>query len=743
MTISTTASSVQFQGNGVTTSFPYTFKIPTASDVVVTFIDDDGSETVLSTSQYAISGLGTENGGSVTYPVTGSPLAAGQYLTIERDIPYTQPTRLVNQSGFFPNVVEGALDRLTMLIQQAFAGTGTGGARSINYPSVDVNPVQTLLPASARASKFFAFDGSGNPVMLPATGMPSDISSYSAIPSAGSTSKTVAQLLAYCINVKSYGVTGDGVTNDTAAIAAVFALAGKRAVYFPVGTYIVNAVLTVPSGITVFGDGSGGSTPSAAATIIKTNTADHHIFDIAPASSGVRIRDINFQGTLGTAADNNSGVRMRGSSCVVENCLFTGMSGWGIYVGGGANGCVVRNNVVTIQAGALNNSACIALYSLANNCTVENNRCFGGGTIWTGIMLQDTVYDCRVVNNYIAGMAAYGIAEYMLASTITSNVIANNTINGVSGSALGGASGAGIYCVFSGFSSITGNVIANCNTSTSSESLTPAGIGISECAYPMTVTGNSIFLCSWHGIMFTGGPTNANGKSIAVGNSIYECGASTFGSGIYAKNASNVTIANNNIKAQGAVTSLLPAIQVNTVGSGSNVTVSGNNILGGGDSVIKILNTTKVVCNGNNVTAGKGIGLRFTSCGQVVCSGNHIDASVAVATWALVIQSTTHIRCSGNVLWSSYGSGHVIVTGVCTGSFFDESNDIANGGFDNIDNQSAGMIVTGFKGSSPGSINAQVGSRVFNSAPLVGQTPFWVCTAAGSPGTWTASAVLP
>ena len=35
-----------------------------------------------------------------------------------------------------------------------------------------------------------------------------------------------------------------------------------------------------------------------------------------------------------------------------------------------------------------------------------------------------------------------------------------------------------------------------------------------------------------------------------------------------------------------------------------------------------------------------------------------------------------------------------------------------------------------------------VGDRVFNSAPAAGGAPGWVCTTAGTPGTWKAQAVL-
>ena len=58
-------------------------------------------------------------------------------------------------------------------------------------------------------------------------------------------------------NVKDYGATGDGATDETAAIAAAIAaaLAVNGAVYFPAGRYVVSNI-NIPNGIRqVFGPG--------------------------------------------------------------------------------------------------------------------------------------------------------------------------------------------------------------------------------------------------------------------------------------------------------------------------------------------------------------------------------------------------------------------------------------------------------------------------------------------------------
>ena len=68
--------------------------------------DAAGVETVLAPSLYSVSGVGNPSGGSVTFPLTGVALAAGNKLTLLRSVPYVQGTVLSNQGGYYPEVVE-------------------------------------------------------------------------------------------------------------------------------------------------------------------------------------------------------------------------------------------------------------------------------------------------------------------------------------------------------------------------------------------------------------------------------------------------------------------------------------------------------------------------------------------------------------------------------------------------------------------------------------------------------------
>lgn len=141
MTIANTSNKVVANGNAATTNWPFTFLIPDAASLLVYYTDANGLITSLPSSQYTVAGLNNPNGGSVNYPLSGSPIAVGTTLTIYRSVAYTQQRSIQNQGGFFPDVYEAALDYLTMQTQQLNELVG----RSLTVP-VSITGVTTALP---------------------------------------------------------------------------------------------------------------------------------------------------------------------------------------------------------------------------------------------------------------------------------------------------------------------------------------------------------------------------------------------------------------------------------------------------------------------------------------------------------------------------------------------------------------------------------------------------------------------
>ena len=142
MTVPTeTARSGPYLGNGVTDTFAYEFRILAETHLRATIVDGGGIESVLTLgADYSVTDVGNTSGGSVI--LTG-PLASGLQLVITRNVPATQETDLENQGAFLAEVIETALDKATMLIQQE----GERSDRTVTLPVTSAG-VSTSLPGA-------------------------------------------------------------------------------------------------------------------------------------------------------------------------------------------------------------------------------------------------------------------------------------------------------------------------------------------------------------------------------------------------------------------------------------------------------------------------------------------------------------------------------------------------------------------------------------------------------------------
>lgn len=167
MTISSTARVAgPFTGTGTTATFPFTFKVFDETDLfAVTLNLASGAIAELAIETDYTVALNADQdsspGGSVT--LTAGNLASGMTLTITTDIDELQGLDLTNGGGFFPDVVNAALDLLTILVQQL----GVQVSRSLQLPLSD-SAASVVLPAAAqRAGMLLMFDGAGNPQLVP------------------------------------------------------------------------------------------------------------------------------------------------------------------------------------------------------------------------------------------------------------------------------------------------------------------------------------------------------------------------------------------------------------------------------------------------------------------------------------------------------------------------------------------------------------------------------------------------
>jgi hypothetical protein len=147
----------EFVANGVSTVFGYTFTVLQATDLVVY---DNG--VVVPSSNYSVSGIGVEGGGSVTFliaPLNGHLILLSRELALERDTDYQYNGPLREQ------VLDNDFNRLWQALQGQRAQIG--GALRAPYPE----QFNELPNAANRANKVLAFDAAGAPILsVPASG---------------------------------------------------------------------------------------------------------------------------------------------------------------------------------------------------------------------------------------------------------------------------------------------------------------------------------------------------------------------------------------------------------------------------------------------------------------------------------------------------------------------------------------------------------------------------------------------
>lgn len=119
MAVSTSYAPLTFSGNDATTVFSVTWPFFSGS-LIVTLIDDEGTETVKTiTTHYTVSG-GTDNDG---LPATGSVTmltapATGETLRITRSTTKTQSATWSNDASFQAKTIESSFDKALLIAQE-------------------------------------------------------------------------------------------------------------------------------------------------------------------------------------------------------------------------------------------------------------------------------------------------------------------------------------------------------------------------------------------------------------------------------------------------------------------------------------------------------------------------------------------------------------------------------------------------------------------------------------------------
>lgn len=266
----------------------------------------------------------------------------------------------------------------------------------------------------------------------------------------GAVSRTVqAKLRETSISVKDFGAVGDGVTDDTSAIAAAYAAliaSGGGKLFFPEGTYLTTDTLT-------FADETHGvlieGVSKDASSIVITNAVATPVFYIGSSTlvTGlITVRDISVGPAQGAGANgvgniafevvnrpgivfervgvdiNNVAMQFTTSYAPrIEQCYITNCGGAGIYfTDKSSNGAVIRDNTMNSN-GLVGSGASISIAGAGDNqdCLIEGNDIEG---CYIGVLIQNTV-SLAMVNNYIENSTA---ANFYMSGTNDAMVIEGN-----------------------------------------------------------------------------------------------------------------------------------------------------------------------------------------------------------------------------------------------------------------------------------------------------------------------------
>ncbi len=258
------------------------------------------------------------------------------------------------------------------------------------------------------------------------------------------------------VNVKDFGATGNGSTDDTGAIQAAIDSAGSGGtIYFPAGTYIQTDNISISAdNVHLWTDASarihatndnahtiyfGGSDGSGIYNLNITSTANQ---DIRGNGDFGRYR-VRFEGSSNNTVSGitldgagNFGIHMRNTSYyLVENNIVRNTGADGIHSGEGANNGLVRNNTLTHIG-----DDCFPVVStfadpISHDIIFENNTCTDSWHARGFAVVGGR--DIIIRNNVVNGSKAAGI--YLSSESVyggthgTSNIqVLNNQISGAS-----------------------------------------------------------------------------------------------------------------------------------------------------------------------------------------------------------------------------------------------------------------------------------------------------------------------
>jgi hypothetical protein len=546
-------------------------------------------------------------------------------------------------------------------------------------------------------------------------------------PFAGAVATNVEDKLAQYVSVQDFGAVGDGVADDTAAIQA--ALDTNVNVYFPFGTYKISETLTQSAPI--YSDGA----------TIDVDISDATTYPFA-IDSGADISGLTFDGT--NSVTGVSAINMTASGKLTKTCRFNNFFGYAYKSPSGVTNNTLSQSTVDLCGRGTGGSNIEAVYvhsgGIVESCQVTNSRYkaiisgtgadnvrFVGNVVDTttnvseGLYFSEDTTDSIMIGNRVRGIEV-GVAAVKITRGTTRCQIANNyiEINGVLSQGgtdnviaennIIGAIAVTAHFDGTSFLAETGTKILNNNVSDYIElGLSGAGDvnGIickgNVCGGLIKTTGSSLYFCELD-------------SNQCVGMSLQIDPAES------ASTAGPLTITNNTILFSTGTALLARGVDSGAGLQAPQVVIVGNYIRGPGSATaatigIKSLGVVLTTIE-NNVIEQSETGLEVSRLGtspRLRIRNNSANADVTTGYSFPDSDSATYWAGTDFVIENNIGTYTAVAS---SRPFFYPSQE-------NL--YAAAAPTTGYH---------QVGEYRINSAPTSGGSWGFVCTTAGTPGTW-------
>lgn len=498
------------------------------------------------------------------------------------------------------------------------------------------------------------------------------------------TKVTYSMISGAAANVVDYGADSTGTTDSTAAIQA--AITAGNEIWFPAGTYRVDTAITLKSNLAI--------TFAAGAKIQVANSIDSYVFQ------GTSLTNLSFSNLVvlgnGQAAGNNTVQLNTCSNVLFENCTIQKSRGTAIQLIGCSfvkvQNCDLSYNYYygcEDRDGVGNKFVDNLFYSNGNTGVVT-------GTGGRGLVLWRS-HDTYVAGNRFKANTEYGFRIYSVSGETSANGIADARIIG---NFFSDNSVIDLYC-YNDSGHVTSVVIAD-------NIIERNNVPSAAC---VTLSGSNITVSNTH-------IRSENLLSSTVGFNLFD--------------STNVTLSDCSTKNIGQA--------IGFDGSVNPQSCVVDNFFGNGMVKIGVVyGAGHKIRNSKFLHAGAGttdtcLDLASVS-GRVWVDGCLFDGfeyGIKIGDPAVTLRLNTTQNNTANGLrkYNDSLTDIELVSNSWTDSAYpSELNSI------NKTNSPYGHV-TGFYTTAPTNLTWAVGDVITNQAPAVGQPKGWMCTVAGTPGTW-------